>query len=196
MAMITARMPSRSPRAAPSPPISIRRANHPPASPAAAISCIAVPRFPRVARVTRQENRRIDHAKAGSAKLSGQPFGRYELFHSDLLAGAGRSVDSVERPRGALVAAVANRPLQEVDRACARLAREHGIDVSEDTHARITGQHPLQASLRLGCAVGENHHASPSQFSIGQWVKIEGWVGLEEARAEIKQSVERYNASK
>lgn len=30
----------------------------------------------------------------------------------------------------------------------------------------------------------------------GKWVKIEGWVGLEDAKKEIKESVERFNASK
>ena len=29
----------------------------------------------------------------------------------------------------------------------------------------------------------------------GKWVKVEGWVGVEEARAEISASVERYQAS-
>lgn len=30
----------------------------------------------------------------------------------------------------------------------------------------------------------------------GKWVKIEGWVGLEDAKKEIKESVERFNAAK
>ena len=33
-------------------------------------------------------------------------------------------------------------------------------------------------------------------LEAGKWVKIDGWVGADEAHAEIRSSVERYNQDK
>ncbi len=66
------------------------------------------------------------------------------------------------------------------------------IDSLTDLYRSVDSFRDLPASLMAQIAHFFDHY---KDLEAGKWVKIEGWLGPEEAKAEIVASVERYQAA-
>ena len=64
------------------------------------------------------------------------------------------------------------------------------VDSLTDLYRDVASIHDLPESSLSQIAHFFDHY---KDLEIGKWVKIDGWAGAEEAKAEIISSVERYN---